>query len=172
MARQKGTQKTKDGLVDIAPKLIAKGDFAQVARIGAAHGAAYLREEILNGKSNDDASFLPEVYVYKDGKLAGVVAIAGNHKPGEVADAIGAVVMEAFKSSSEAVVTVTAGWLSRKASAKRRPRHQADRITASFSIVYTAPDKIVAYQALPIGTAEDVKRAGHGVVVDVPRKAA
>jgi hypothetical protein len=129
-------------------KLAAEGKYHAVAVAAAEIGAEYLAEEILDGKSHDKATFMPQAFIVgKDGKVS--IALLGFVGPNAAQDI--EKVGETASKVAIAVAIINAGWVSSSAtkSPSARPSQQGDRMTASIGRVWVNGE-VVAAVAVPV----------------------
>ena len=144
---------TMQRLIDDAPALIKAKDYNSLAKLGAAHGASYLAEELLNGKSEEDASFIPEAYVYENGKCSACILLSDAESQNDLDNMVAATF--ANLTTPAVLLIISMGWMSQLALKNGgRPSKQPDRVNAGVGTVYTAPRTIVAHQWKPVFVAK------------------
>jgi len=140
-----------------APRLAASQQFEELARLGAEQGAMYMQQDIADGVPNDEYGFAPEFHLFKNGKLLEVIATPGC---GKILDEIRQML---FKKKPDVILQISSAWYSKTAATnKAQPSKQTDRITISHGAVYTAAKEKVAGWMIPVGSEEDLARAGVG----------
>jgi hypothetical protein len=140
---------TRQRLIVDAPALIKAEDYNSLAILGAAHAASHLAEELLNGKSEEDASFTPEAYFYENGKCSACILLPDAESQNNLDNMVAAT----FAKVTTPAVLLFIGmqWVSKLAVKNGgRPSEQPDRVNAGVGTVYTAPGTIVAHQGKPV----------------------
>lgn len=128
------------------PKLLESEDYLEIARGGAKLGASYLQEQLTRGVSEEEASFVPELHIYKDGKFVGLGIVGARSQ-----EDIDKYIAVSFERGATAVLLVSGFWASAMASQNGgRPSQQPDRVNGGVGTVYLAPDNIVAQVGQPV----------------------
>jgi hypothetical protein len=128
-------------LLDSAPGFIKSKNYKALANLGAALGAFYLEEGLADGKSEEKVSFMPEVYLYKNGKCKGLVLISGAKSQNDLNKIVAATV----KAPSVVLLLIHAAWVSKLALTNGgRPSQQPDRVNTGIGTVYVAGNVVAS----------------------------